>query len=493
MTSLRAVVSLLAVAVPLSSATVGLAGPPTQVNVSALGANIVGDAANEPSLAVDPTNARRLVIGWRQFDSIASNFREAGYASSTDGGRTWLNGGPHTNGIFRSDPVLDARADGTIIYHSLRGNFECDSFLSADGGATWTAPTFAFGGDKAWITTDRTTGVGRDNIYACWSTAAGTYAATPFCRSIDGGLAWQQPIAMPTPIRWGTLSVSPEGNLYLVGIQSSPFNLGVFYCVKSVTAKNKTATATFEPAVALNLGGVLRYSAGPNPAGLLGQMSIEAGASGAVYVLSSIDPPATKFADDPLDVHFIRSLNGGATWSAPMRVNTDAPHANSWNWMGTMSLAPNGRLDVVYLSTHESGLVNISRLYGTQSDDGGASWSAPVALTQPFNSFVGWPQQNKMGDYFHMRSDALGANLAFCMTANGEQDVWFARIGPRDCDGDGISDSCGSSDADFDNNGVVDAADLAHLLNNWGSDDGDLTGDMVTDGADLASLLDQWQ
>jgi len=49
-----------------------------QVNVDALGNNIVGDAGNEPSIAVDPTNPSRIVIGWRQFDTVASNFRQAG-------------------------------------------------------------------------------------------------------------------------------------------------------------------------------------------------------------------------------------------------------------------------------------------------------------------------------------------------------------------------------------------------------------------------------
>ena len=34
-----------------------------------------------------------------------------------------------------------------------------------------------------------------------------------------------------------------------------------------------------------------------------------------------------------------------------------------------------------------------------------------------------------MGDYFHMVSDDLGANLAYAATFNGEQDVYFARIG----------------------------------------------------------------
>ena len=60
-----------------------------QVNVDANGNNIVGDAANEPSIVVDPTNPQHIVIAWRQFDTIASNFRQAGHAYSTDGGLTW--------------------------------------------------------------------------------------------------------------------------------------------------------------------------------------------------------------------------------------------------------------------------------------------------------------------------------------------------------------------------------------------------------------------
>src|SRR5262245_59767986 len=60
-----------------------------QVNVDAFGNNIVGDAANEPSIAVNPTNPSNIVIGWRQFDSVTSSFRQAGWAYSFDGGHTW--------------------------------------------------------------------------------------------------------------------------------------------------------------------------------------------------------------------------------------------------------------------------------------------------------------------------------------------------------------------------------------------------------------------
>ncbi len=60
-----------------------------QVNVDAQNNDIVGDAANEPSISVDPTNPNKMAIAWRQFNSIQSNFRQAGYGNTTDGGSTW--------------------------------------------------------------------------------------------------------------------------------------------------------------------------------------------------------------------------------------------------------------------------------------------------------------------------------------------------------------------------------------------------------------------
>ena len=39
-----------------------------QVNVDANGNNIVGDAANECAISVDPTDGSKMTIGWRQFN-----------------------------------------------------------------------------------------------------------------------------------------------------------------------------------------------------------------------------------------------------------------------------------------------------------------------------------------------------------------------------------------------------------------------------------------
>src|SRR5258708_68430 len=68
-------------------------GTSYQVNVDAAGQNIPGDAANEPSLCLDPTNPNRIAIGWRQFDSTNSNFRQAGWGYSTNAGVSWTFGG----------------------------------------------------------------------------------------------------------------------------------------------------------------------------------------------------------------------------------------------------------------------------------------------------------------------------------------------------------------------------------------------------------------
>src|SRR5437667_10639085 len=44
-------------------------GTSFQVNVGTNGQNIAGDAANEPSICIDPNNPNRIAIGWRQFDT----------------------------------------------------------------------------------------------------------------------------------------------------------------------------------------------------------------------------------------------------------------------------------------------------------------------------------------------------------------------------------------------------------------------------------------
>ncbi|MEZ5064156.1 MAG: T9SS type A sorting domain-containing protein [bacterium] len=399
-----------------------------QVNVDALGQNIVGDAANEPSIGVDPTNPDRMVIGWRQFDTIASDFRQAGYGYTTDGGATWTFPGVIEPGIFRSDPVLGADSEGTIHYNSLTienvSDYVCDVFRAPTGGFAWDGGVRAQGGDKQWMVVDATGSVGDGHIYAYWTAFFSSCPPGFFTRSPNYGDSYEPCISVPGSPQWGSLTVAPNGVLYVFGATGLTFTM----------ARSSNARFSLGPAIAwdlsttVSLGGTIDDRVGPNPGGLLGQAWIVAdpgpvGPQGpTLYALCSVNPPGA----DPLDVHFVRSTDSGVTWSTPVRVNDDAS-TSAYQWFGTMSVAPSGRLDVVWLDTRDNpGSVN-SSLYYSYSVDGGLTWAANERLSDAFNPLIGWPQQNKMGDYFHMVSDDLGFRLAWAATFNGEQDVYFGR------------------------------------------------------------------
>jgi len=110
-------------------------GTSFQVNVDPTGQNIVGDAANEPSICVDPNNPSRIAIGCRQFDSTNSNFRQSGWAYSTNGGLSWTFPAKLDAGTFRSDPVLASDANGIFYYLGISNanTFNCDLFRSTNG------------------------------------------------------------------------------------------------------------------------------------------------------------------------------------------------------------------------------------------------------------------------------------------------------------------------------------------------------------------------
>jgi hypothetical protein len=126
-------------------------------------------------------------------------------------------------------------------------------------------------------------------------------------------------------------------------------------------------------------------------------------------------------------VNFIRSTDRGNTWSLPIRINDDSV-TSAWQWFGTMSVAPNGRIDVIWLDTRDDPGTYLSSLYYSFSMDAGLTWSQNERLSESFDPHVGWPQQNKMGDYFDMISDNDGASIAWCGTFNGEEDVYYGRI-----------------------------------------------------------------
>jgi hypothetical protein len=407
-----------------------------QVNVDANGNNIVGDAANECTISVDPTNISRMAIGWRQFNSVSSNFRQGGYGYTTDGGVHWTFPGVLENNVFRSDPVTNSDETGTFFYLSLLQTLCENMYRSTNGGQSWLElqpDGNAGGGDKQWFTIDKTNGPGHGFQYQSWDTSTCS-GSGQFSRSTDGGVTWQATIAVPNSAELGTLDVATNGNLFIGGV--GDFN-NVFYCIRSSNAQIGNQTPTFDQVISVNMGGVL-IGGGINGVGLCGQLFLAIDHSGGptnnnIYMLASVQPPGRSTTD----VMFVRSTDGGLTFSPPQKINDDPVNPSKWHWFGTFAVAPNGRLDAVWYDTRNAANNTDSQLFYSFSTDAGVTWSPNVAVSNAFNPFEGYPNQSKIGDYITIVSDETGGNVAYSATFNfnpqrnqHEEDVYYVRVFP---------------------------------------------------------------
>jgi hypothetical protein len=411
-----------------------------QANVNASGQNIVGDAANECSISVDPTDGNHKTIGWRQFNDVTSNFRQGGWGYTADGGATWTFPGVLEPGIFRSDPVTGYDEVGNFFYLSLQSNvnqsFFCDDlWRSINGGQSWTllsGEKGAGGGDKQWLAIDKTNGPGHGFQYQCDDGINCAGGGVEFQRSVDGGVTWQNPVTIPNGPAYGTVDVDTNGNVYVGGEGFSGF-----FCERSSNAQIATQTPRFDRSTPVNLGGTLG-SGGINPAGLDGQCFLAVDRSGGptnnnIYMLASVVPNGRSTTD----VMFVRSTDGGVTFSAPKKVNDDAVNPNKWHWFGTLAVAPNGRIDAVWYDTRNATNNLDSQLFYSWSTDAGVTWAPNVAVSDSFDPSEGYPNQDKIGDYITIVSDNTGGDVAYSATFNfnpsrnqHEEDVYYVRVAP---------------------------------------------------------------
>src|SRR6516165_100934 len=411
-----------------------------QVNVDANGHNILGGGASDCVIAVDPTDGNKMTIGWRQFNSLTSNFRQAVWCYTTDAGIHWTFPGVLENNVFRSDPVTKSDEIGQFFYLSLESDintsFFCDNmYRSTNGGQSWTElqpDEQAGGGDKEWFTIDKTNGPGHGFQYQLDDGINCGGGGVEFQRSTDGGVTWQTPINIPNSPIYGTLDVDSNGNLFVGGEGNT-----TFYCERSSNAQIGGQTPTFDRSTAVNMGGDLG-GGGINPAGLDGMLFLAIDRSGGptnnnIYMLASVVPPGRSTTD----VMFARSTDDGLTFSAPVRVNDDPVNPSKWHWFGTFSVAPNGRLDAVWYDTRNAANNTDSELFYSWSTDGGVTWAPNVQVSNAFNPFEGYPNQSKIGDYITIVSDATGGNVAYAATFNfnpnrnqHEEDVYYVRVSP---------------------------------------------------------------
>ncbi|MDQ6776848.1 MAG: glycoside hydrolase, partial [Actinomycetota bacterium] len=205
------------------------------------------------------------------------------------------------------------------------------------------------------------------------------------------------------------------------------------YCV--VVAKSTDQGATWTQT---NASGPVPSATLVNP-----RLAIDK-SSGKLYVVYQkqvVTPPNP--ATDPADIFLNSSTDGGATWSAPVRVNDDSAGAVQTNpWV---AVGPGGVVDVAWWDQRNSypgTTTAMGNVYFAQSSDGGATFSANRRITdRSINEGVGL--YGYLGEDFSTGFDWYGPTLlpladGSILAAwpdsrsgnfdNGFQDIYLSRL-----------------------------------------------------------------
>jgi hypothetical protein len=362
----------------------------------------------ETAIAVDPNNSNRIVGGAKDYVtgtwdcmvgttpcSAFGGYGSSGTYYSNDGGSSWCcNSNPNSiytpttdpsqigtliprvdylvGGQFDvgSDPSVAFDSQGNVFYAGLGFNVTSPpntvavnkGTFNGGGTLTWSAPTFinpttapSIFNDKGWIAADWHSGSPfRDRIYLSW---------TRFVFNPVNGLYVQSPI----------------------------------FFVYSTDGGATFSTPT-------HISGKVIYGQGSRPI---------VGYDGTLYVIfQGVTKPGI-----PDSNWIVKSTNGGATWSAPVKIADvqaigtleDAVFGGrSWP---AGAAAPNGDLYVAWsaqvkdsdgtrCATHTNTGCHVAAVY-SKSTDGGATWS-PEALIFPTldasnRTAIGYPQPQPGG------------------------------------------------------------------------------------------------
>ena len=392
-----------------------------------------------------------------------------------DGGETWLDGllplypaGVHSAG----DPALAFDASGNVYYASLgfpEEGSRCEPAggiyvsKSSDGGLTWDAPVqvmsnmsapFILFADKEYVAVDRSGGTYGGQIYI-------SMTAFFFDACLEGYQSSPIVVATLTPGGAGLESlvqvgegddffsqgsipaVDSSGNLY---VAYGTFDLG---CPETVTqfageepygqqqsihvVKSVDGGATFgAPVRAACQFGLPYYEAlgtkilTPTTFRVNAYPSMATNpVNGHIYIVWTEWHPHTD-----ADVHFIRSTDGGASWTDPLRVNDDLIGNGKDQFFPWVSVSPDGsRVDVVFYDRRDDPDNIKFHTYVSSSFDGGQTFASNRRVTSvasdPANDgFDG----RFIGDYNGIVSTNEALHPAWTDTRRGEADVFYSRV-----------------------------------------------------------------
>lgn len=399
------------------------------------------NAAVEPYVAVNPTNALNVIGVWQQ-DRWSNGGAQGVIASASfDGAHSWSRhplptarcaGGTAANGgdyERASDPWVSFSPNG--IAYAITLAFDDSSNMSAvlvtrssDGGQTWSAPVTLIRDDigpfddKESITADPTDSA---YVYAVWDRLM-IYADGPawFARTTDGGQTWDaaQKIYDPGTNRQtlgNQIVVLSDGTLLDVFtlIDYASGGSAEFEAIRS-TDHGASWSAPFKIANDLAIGTSDPQTGQPIRDGA-GMADVATGPGSEVAVAWQ----DARFSGGRRDgIALSLSFDGGATWSTPVEVNGD-PAAQAFT--PSVRILNDGTVVVTYFDLRDDTAdpSTLAADYWLTASQNGTVWHE-ICISGPFNLDLA-PNANGLflGDYQGLGTTGTEPLPFFAQTVTG--------------------------------------------------------------------------
>lgn len=386
---------------------------------------------------------------------------------SADGGVTWGQTTlPLASGdSYHSDPTVEWTSDGTAWSSTMgiNGNtLKVQSYKSTNGGATWTFDGTISGSqtntDKQMQWVDHSgSSPYANNIYVIW------HNGNPAYMNRRTSTGWGTPIQISSSETTGTaigadVKTNSGGDVF--GFYPDTGSRGI-YIVKSTNGGGSYAApvrivTTYDSydigVPAFSSRRILLYVSGG---------AYKNGTTNNVYALwtdLSGDTGCTTATNEPgtnasstckTRVWFSRSTDGGATWSARVKINNQSSLNDQFNQFLAVD-ETTGTLGAIYYDTVNDPNRKKVDVYYQMSSDGGVTWDTPVKVTTAMTdeTVTGADSGNQFGDYNGL--SGYGNSFFPSWTDrrnNASEEIWTAKITTSTAATYSISGSAGTSGA----------------------------------------------
>ena len=385
--------------------------------------NISHPTQSETYTLANPDNPNQIVVTYNDSRTASANYSGASFSS--DGGTTFtrLNPSPFASGHGTNfgDPVTLYNKPTTTFFGIFLatgcGGQGIGAWKSTDGGITWaTGPCIHNGGSD-----DRESGWSDNNpsspffgrMYVSWNNFAVGSGALQVTFSTDNGNTW----ALRTVSNTGTFirntqitgDMSGNGTIYIAGMDEGgggfPHN-NVNHFYRSTDGGN-TWTHTYNgPSFAgpgVGASGYFACMFNGSPSGVYWRhegWGEPAAFNNVVHLVYAQHGAGA----DAGDVSYIRSTDGGVTFGAPFKLNTDA--TTRPQWQPNISVSPTGSLFATWYDGREFATctygnpgVPCYRMWSRKSTDNGMTWSPDSSLSDVASPLPAQPDATVQGTY----------------------------------------------------------------------------------------------